>query len=296
MADGQITIGTVQITGLSDGEMDHHLSMDRLFPAMSPDVQDSYRLRYPGTSLIPNRWHVNVGCYLIRSMGRTILVDMGAGAADGPVAASLGRSEDGRLLEAIEAAGSTPAEVDFVCLTHPHRDHVGWSLITENGQRRLAFPNARYLLQQADWETFHKPEIQAARNIDYMGAAITPLKDLGALELAAGDYRVTDEVTAIHTPGHTPGHMCILVASGGQQAIVTGDVLVHPVQFADPDTAFNFDMDPVAARRTRRELVERIEAEGITVAAGHLPGPGFGKLVREDGHLFWQPLETQLTL
>lgn len=290
MADGQITIGNVQITGLSDAELEHPLTLDRLFPSICPSAWEEYRGRYPKAFGKPGRWHANIGSYLLRSMGRTILVDAGAGAAGGPVAASMGLADGGRLLQALQSAGVNPEEIDVVCITHLHRDHVGWLLREDGGQPRLTFPNARYVVHRADWETFHRAEIQAALRIDYMEQGISPLEGLGALDLASADYRITEEVTAIHTSGHTPGHMCVMIASGGQQAVITGDLIVNPVQLADPDAAFNFDMDAEAARRSRRSLVEQIEAGGLISISGHFPAPGFGRLVREDARLWWQAL------
>jgi hypothetical protein len=49
-----------------------------------------------------------------------------------------------------------------------------------------------------------------------------------------------------------------------------------------------FDMDGDVARQTRRVVLDRIEAEGMTVAARHFPEPGFGRLVRFEGRRYWQ--------
>jgi hypothetical protein len=36
--------------------------------------------------------------------------------------------------------------------------------------------------------------------------------------------------------------------------------------------------------------MERLEREGIVVAAGHFPAPGFGQIVRLEGRRLWQVL------
>ena len=36
-------------------------------------------------------------------------------------------------------------------------------------------------------------------------------------------------------PGHTPHHVSLLIESGGQSAVITGDVVHHPCQLAYPD-------------------------------------------------------------
>jgi len=37
-------------------------------------------------------------------------------------------------------------------------------------------------------------------------------------------------------------------------------------------------------------MMDRLEREGIPVAAVHLAKPGFGKIVRENSRRFWQGL------
>jgi hypothetical protein len=44
------------------------------------------------------------------------------------------------------------------------------------------------------------------------------------------------------------------------------------------------------ANCTRKALLELIEAEGMIVAAGHLPEPVFGRVVRLEGTRWWQAL------
>jgi glyoxylase-like metal-dependent hydrolase (beta-lactamase superfamily II) len=120
--------------------------------------------------------------------------------------------------------------------------------------------------------------------------SLTPLEKLGRLDLLAGEARLTDEITAIHTPGHTPGHMSIVIASAGEKALITGDVLSNPAQVSEPDWVPIFDADGAEAAATRRALLDRIEAEGMTVAAGHFPHPSFGSVVRIEGRRYWRAL------
>ena len=58
---------------------------------------------------------------------------------------------------------------------------------------------------------------------------------------------MTTEITAVPTPGHTPGHMSLAIVSGGQHALILGDVAVHPAQLTNIDWTFIFEMDPEQA-------------------------------------------------
>ena len=116
------------------------------------------------------------------------------------------------------------------------------------------------------------------------------LDDLGALYLLDGEDIVAEAFTAIPTPGHSPGHASLLVSSGGEQALILGDVFAHPAQVTEPTWNIHFDADKEQASFTRAQLLDWLEADEITVAAGHIPGSGFGRVVNEEGRRHWLPL------
>jgi glyoxylase-like metal-dependent hydrolase (beta-lactamase superfamily II) len=227
----------------------------------------------------------NLGSYLIRSSGRTILVDTGLG----PRPADTPDVPWGELLRDFQAKGVRPDEVDMVVMTHLHRDHVGWNLLQEGGRYVPTFPKARYWMSRKDWETSHLPDVQPTR---YPNApsCVWPLEEMNLIEFMQGEHSITRELMAVPTPGHTPGHMSILVTSQGQRALVLGDAAHNPTQIEEPDWVSRADMDPDLTRQTRRALIERLEREQILVAAGHFPAPGFGRIVRLEGRRYWRGL------
>jgi len=178
-----------------------------------------------------------------------------------------------------------PDEIDLVFFTHLHPDHVGWNL-TEDGRPR--FPNARYTVHRADWDTFQLAEVQQAFPFSYVDETLTPLQALGMLDLLDGEHTLTPEVTAIPAPGHTPGHMALLISSAGEKALLVGDAMATPAQVTEPDFKFLFDGDPDAAVATRKSLLDRIEADGMRLAGCHFPTPGWGHIVRLEGRRYFQ--------
>jgi glyoxylase-like metal-dependent hydrolase (beta-lactamase superfamily II) len=174
-------------------------------------------------------------------------------------------------------------------MTHLHRDHVGWNLLSQNGKYEPTFPNARYWMSQKDWEACHNPDLVRDR-FPNAPDCVWPLEELGLMELMDGEYSLTSELTTLPTPGHTPGHMSIRIASQGESALILGDVLHNTVQAQETDWVSRADMDPEQTRITRRSLMEQLERDGTLVASVHLGAPGFGRLVRTEGRRYWQPL------
>jgi glyoxylase-like metal-dependent hydrolase (beta-lactamase superfamily II) len=279
MANNIVRVGDVEIMMLSDGMLEFDLC--NFFPTIpeerwrghESDLTEEHKVRF------------NLGSYLIRADGRTILVDTGLGP----------RPKDtpdvpwGMLLRDFAANGVRPDEVDMVVMTHLHRDHVGWNLTDADGRWVPTFPRARYWVSTRDWEACHQPELQPTR-FPNAPTCVWPLADLGLVEFMDGEHSLTRTLTAMPTPGHTPGHMSILITSGGEQALVLGDVAHNPVQIQEPDWVSRADIDPDLTRRTRRALIERLEREQMLVAAGHFQAPGFGRIVRLDGRRYWKGL------
>src|SRR5712691_6853466 len=79
-------------------------------------------------------------CLLIHTGRERVLVDTGAGA---------GAPAAGKLLPRLRAAGIEPHAIDAVILSHAHGDHIGGCL---NADGKPAFPNARYLILQQEWD------------------------------------------------------------------------------------------------------------------------------------------------
>jgi len=86
----------------------------------------------------------------------------------------------------------------------------------------------------------------------------------------------------IPTPGHSPGHVSVELRSGGEQALLTGDVLHHPCQMAHLDWASTVDFDAAQSTRTREEVFSRLAGTQTLVIGAHFAA---GRIFR-DGAAF----------
>jgi glyoxylase-like metal-dependent hydrolase (beta-lactamase superfamily II) len=278
---GSVTVGSVEVVALCDGAADYHSAIEVAYPGVPDGAWDPHRARYPGEFATSGTWRLHVHCFVVRSAGRTILVDAGVGPPGAPATGWFGGP--GRLPDELRAAEVDPAAVDPVVITHLHDDHIGWN-VREGGLPR--FPNARYLIPAADWSEFREPTDQEDRAIAEQ--LLRPLEAAGAVDLVEGEAVITDDVLAFHTPGHTPGHQSVLVASGGSQLLLSGDLTNHPAQLHEPSWAAGSDADPDLARETRVRVLERVEREAIAYTTSHFAEP-FGHIRRDGDGWAWLP-------
>lgn len=277
MPSNKLTIGNVEITSVTDGLLAFDLC--NFFPEIPEENWEPY-----GDHLNQDRQvEFNLACFVVRSEGKTIAVDTGMGP----------KVDDttpwGQLMDNLKAVGTRPEDVDMVVFTHLHRDHVGWNLLSKDGKYEPTFPNARYWMSTKDWEACHDPALVETR-FPNAPQCVWPLEDLGVIEFMEGEVALTGELTTLPTPGHTPGHMSIMINSGGQRGIILGDILHNTVQVHETDWISRADIDHAQTRTTRRDMMERLEREGIPVAAVHMAAPGFGKIVRLQDRRVWQVL------
>ena len=283
MSDFTLKVGAVEIVALSDMNFPFPIPLPELFSTVPDKAWAPYRESYPDT-FDGDHMLIEIGCYLVRSQGRTILIDTGYG--EGPIESIGGRH--GELMDDLAANGVTPEEVDTVFISHLHSDHVGWNVVEQDGRLVPAFPNARYIAHQADLDHFRRPDIQAASSFPFLDRCVESIVNLGLFDMLTEDTDLTSEVKALHTPGHTPGHMSILVSSQGEEALIQGDVLIHPAQVTEDDWNCHFDYDWPLSTETRRKVLDDVEFQGTPVISCHFPAPGFGTVSRREGRRYWK--------
>jgi glyoxylase-like metal-dependent hydrolase (beta-lactamase superfamily II) len=187
--------------------------------------------------------------------------------------------------------------VDIILLTHLHPDHVCG--ISAKGV--ASFPNATVYVADAEANYWLDPK-QAAKlpqdkqarfkqTVEKIQQAVQPYQAKKHFKT----FKLGDKVKGfevISTPGHTPGHFSFAFKSGNEEIVFVGDIVhSHSIQFDQPETAIDFDVDPKKAVQTRLAQFSRLAKNGQTVAAPHLPFPGIGHIYSKDGKSYqWIPV------
>ncbi len=225
---------------------------------------------------------LSIHALVVRAPGVNLLVDTCVGN-DKPRSLLGGEAIQTEFLKSLEAAGCPRESVDTVVCTHLHVDHVGWNTMLKNGEWVPTFPNARYLIGRREYEHWHSEGDDEQQAI--LGDSVQPVFDHGLATLVEMNHRISDEIRLTPTPGHTPGHVSVMIESQGRQAMITGDMLHHPCQFAHPDWSPSFDSDPVAGAYMRRAIMEGVADAPVLVIGTHFAAPTAGHVLR-DGAAF----------
>lgn len=224
---------------------------------------------------------------LVNTGSELVLFDTGLGAAarEGGM---------GKLRSRLESSGYGAGDVTVVVLTHFHGDHIGG--LMEDGAP--AFPNARYVMGQAEYDFWTADERMSGPtegNANAVRANVVPLAEQATF-LDDGD-EVVPGISAMLAAGHTPGHMIFNLESEGSRLVLTADTANHYVLSVQrPDWHVSFDMDKEEAAQTRRRVFDMIASERVPFIGYHMPFPSAGFLEKIDQGYRFVPVSYQLEL
>jgi glyoxylase-like metal-dependent hydrolase (beta-lactamase superfamily II) len=277
-------LGGLDLAILSDG--DFYIDAGATFGLVPKVMWEPYA----GTLDHEHRVSLALNSVLLRSQGKTILLETGVGDKPRGWRRQSSPMDQGNLMADLQAIGVSPEEVDVVVNTHLHADHSGWNTRIVDGKVVPTFPNAEYMIMQAEWDAAVAPNERTRAT--YLADNILPLQEYNRLRLVDGEHRITDEVTIVPTPGHTAGHASVVLSSGGETGVYIGDMVQLPVQLERTAWISAFDVLPLVSLETKRTLVDQAIDDGSLIIGVHLRFPGLGRMTRtEAGHRKWAAIE-----
>lgn len=233
---------------------------------------------------------ITIQSFLVRQNGLTILVDACGGNHKERARPHFHR-QNRSWLDTLRAAGVTPGDIDIVLCTHLHVDHVGWNTRLENGRWVPTFPNARYLVAQREWDYWRNAGPAALqRTGDFITDSVLPIIESGQADMIGDEHALAGNISIEPAHGHTPGQKMLRLNSGGREALLTADLMHHPLQLRYPEWSTRFCVDPDQARRTRMIFLEQNAGTGRLVFPAHFPSPTGGTIERDGASyrfVFW---------
>ncbi len=232
--------GGAKMTWIQDNAAPRNMPA-RLFQDADPALLENFPEGIPSS----------VSVFLLEKGGQHILFDAGNG------------TEGSRLPAALQFLGLSADDIEYVCITHLHGDHIGGLL---NGEE-AAFPKAELYIskeEQDGWMNMSEERNALQRKL---AAAYE-----GKIHLFNDGDLLPGEVKAISAHGHTPGHTVFQFG----KVLVVGDILHGAaLQFADPEICATFDMDKPAAIQSRKRILEYASTDSLLMCGMHFPSPAF---------------------
>lgn len=276
-----VTIGKIEISRVE--EMIWTISPRFLFADTSYDDLEPYR-----EWLVPHfctedlKLRLSIHTFVVRTPHHTILVDTCIGndrKRDLPVWSNMQTD----YLKRLSAAGIHPEAVDYVFCTHMHVDHVGWNTHLQDGKWVPTFPHARYLFHRQEWE--HWKNTREANQAEVMHDSVFPIVEAGLADMVEADHVIAEGIYLQPTPGHTPGHCSVHLEAAGAHAIITGDLIHHPWQVAEPYRTSRACTNPELAVKTRTAFVHQVADTSTLILGTHFAPPTSMHIVSHQGAL-----------
>ncbi|MEL1251944.1 MBL fold metallo-hydrolase [Aurantiacibacter gilvus] len=284
---GDVTIS--RIVELFDFRDDIHMAMA---DATAEEVLALGWLQ-PHYATPEGQMRMNFQGFVVQTPDRNIVVDTCIGAGrerDFDVFCNLPEG----FLEDLASLGVKRENVDTVFCTHLHFDHVGWNTYKcpETGEFKPTFPNARYLFGKTEYEAWQNDIRNDGHHSDtHLVEGVDPIVALGMADFIDTDHQIAPGIRVEPSHGHTPGHIHVVIESQGEKAVVTGDLMHHPMQCAMPGRHATFDMNKQAGAATRQAFVDKYRDSGTLVIGAHFAHPTAGHFVSaSDGETWFRGL------
>lgn len=130
----------------------------------------------------------------------------------------LKKSKNQRLEVALEEAGVKCNDVDLCILTHLHWDHAYGA---------LKLPNAKVIVQSDElkYSVDPLPPDRKHYELNINGKKPFFLDFFERIETVKGDCKIAEGLEVVLLPGHSPGSQGILVTTGYDKYLITGDLI-----------------------------------------------------------------------
>jgi glyoxylase-like metal-dependent hydrolase (beta-lactamase superfamily II) len=226
-----------------------------------------------------NRIILGTNCLLVRTAGKTVLVDAGVGRKDSAKFRDLyGVGDETTLVRSLAEHGVRPEDVDVVVCTHFHFDHAGGlTRLDGDGRAVPVFPRATHLVQAAELDDALHPTVRSAAS--YFPANWEPLRQARLLETVEGSVEVAPGVRTEVLKGHIRALQGVSLESGAAKAFYPSDMVPTSAHVPVP-WVMGYDLYPLDTVAFKEALLPVAAQEGWTLIFEHDPRVGAARIHR----------------
>ncbi len=234
-----------------------------------------------------HRIRLGLNCLLVRTPGKTLLIDTGCGHKYSPKEIDIYRIEHPtHVVRELERVGVKREDVDLVVNTHLHFDHCGGNTVQDGDRVVPTFARATYVVRKQELEDADHPNERTRAT--YFAHNWEPIRQSGRLEVIDGDREIVPGVRLLGTPGHTAGHQSVLIRSQGKTLLYIADLCPTSAHVPLP-WIMGYDLFPLTTLETRHRLYRQAAEENWLIFFEHDPETFAGHLQRENGKYIVRP-------
>ncbi len=256
----RLTLGDFELTAISDGI--YHLDGGAFFGVV-PKVMWERRVKADEKNLVPS----GLNSVVVRTGEKTVLIETGIGNKLPDRMVKI-YGQPAKLLDNLSAAGISPEDIDIVINTHLHFDHSGWNTVRQGDQIVATFPNARYYVQEGEWQHARRQHERDA--VSYISDNYDPLIANGQMHLLKGDQEIAPGISVQLFPGHTQNMQAVIIKSGGHTACYISD-LIPTTAHIDLTWVMAFDLFPLQTIESRKRYYAQAMPEKWLTIFTHDP-------------------------
>jgi glyoxylase-like metal-dependent hydrolase (beta-lactamase superfamily II) len=206
-----------------------------------------------------NRITLSMNCLLIKTAGKRILVETGAGDKMNAKLSDIYGLEGPFLIDGLRNHDLRPEDIDIVVNTHLHFDHCGGNTRVERDKVVPTFPNAHYIVQRGEFEHAENPNERDQAS--YFRENYAPLKAAGIFTLLESDTVIAPGVELLRVPGHTANMQCVKLTGAGKTAFSFADLVPTTAHLALP-WIMGYDLYPMTTLENKKRWIPEVLRQG----------------------------------
>ncbi len=215
-----------------------------------------------------NRIALQTNCLLLDDGSQKVLIETGYGEKWSDKERAIYDLQRRTVIDALREVGCEPDQINFVIVTHLHFDHAGGlTVLNDSGESIPAFPNAKVIAQQVEWDDAQANKSTMTRT--YLRTHLDPIAD--RVQLVNGEKEALPGVIVWPMVGHTWGQQAVRFDDGHGIVCFPGDVM-PTANHVGPSFNMGYDMLPYQNMLSKQSLLERAEHERWRIVIDHEPG------------------------
>ena len=211
-----LNIGNAALTWLDGG--DNHLDGGAMFGVVPKAL---WSRKYPVNE--KNQIELRTDPILLEINEKRYLIDtgLGNGKLTEKQRRNFGVEEESKVELSLKELGLSPADIDYILMTHLHFDHACGLTMQEGDDFVPVFKNAKIITSDVEWDEMRNPNIRSANtywkmNWEAIEQHVQPFSK---------EIQLSRELRMIHTGGHSDGHCIIIYEEGNHCFIHMADLM-----------------------------------------------------------------------